>query len=255
MVEKKLSNQAIVTLCIGEKYNKLSNITCPIMHEYATRIGSDFVIIDSPKLDFGSGHYEKFQLYDLLNTYERIAFLDLDILIAPNCPNIFSMIPKSHFGAFDTSNYSNIHVKAINLIQDKLGDIGWENVYFNSGVMIFSREHQEVFNPSNGLLKKCSLLDHKEQSEVFFFDQTLINYNVKRLKIPFYDVSYKFNHTTAPGNSHERFKSFIIHYPGKGHRRGGKVQQIEKDAFVIKNNYLFTIVSNFPHFNYILDRI
>ena len=121
--------------------------------------------------------------------------------------------------------------------------------------MIFSREHKEVFNPYNGLLEKWSLINHKEPSEVFFYDQTLINYNVKRLSIPFYDITYKFNHTTAPKNSHERFKSCIIHYPGKGHRRGDKVQQIRKDALVIKNDLLFQILSKFDYLNPILDKM
>ena len=254
MLYEQSSDRAIVTLCIGDQYNSMSTITCSRMRSYAERIGADFVVIDSSKLNLSSGHYEKFQLYELLNIYDRIAFLDLDVLVLPNCPDLFALVSPECFGAFDSSKYITQQTQIIDSIQDILGDVTWKHNYFNSGVMIVSQQHQEVFNPNNGLLNKCASMEPDLQSRFFFYDQTLINYNVKRLNIPFYDIGYKFNHTTASRNSYQRFNSFIIHYPGIGHRRGSKVQQISKDASIIESPLKLSLLAKLSFLNIVLDR-
>ena len=55
--------RAIVTLCIGEKYDRLSELTHPLIKAYANRLQADFIVIDAKKfsLDYHA-HFEKFQL-------------------------------------------------------------------------------------------------------------------------------------------------------------------------------------------------
>jgi len=246
--------RAIVTLSIGENYSRLGKFTLPLMQTYADCVGADFHVINSPKIKIGMNHYEKFQLHEYLEEYDRILFVDLDILIIPQCPNIFEAVPQEYFGAFKVSDYSFIHDNSIQLIQQKLGDIKWERDYFNSGVMICSKQHQDVFNINNGYLKKWASYSQRE-GDGTYLDQTLINYNVKRFNIPFFDISYKFNHTSAPKNSSKRFQSYFIHYPGKGHRKGDKLQQIQKDSIIIQSHTLLFILAQLPILNRILDRI
>ena len=88
--------------------------------------------------------------------------------------------------------------------------------------MVLSKEHKDVFSLKHGYFIK-------------FGEQTQINYNAQKLKIPIYDIGFKFNHTTAPRNSEDRFESYIIHYPGKGHGHGTTAEQIRDDLRIIKN--------------------
>jgi len=228
---------AVVTLAIGNEYNRIGNTTFPLMRDYAKKILADYIVLDTPRLKLGFYNYEKLQIFDLFEKYERIIFLDSDLLVTPRCPNLFSVTPERALGAFKVSNYTNFHDKAIRVIQDELGDIGWDRDYFNSGVMVVSRQHREVFNKNNGLLKWIS----RDTTGQLFSDQTYINYLVKKFGIEVYDLGYKFNHTTAPKNSDRRFRSYIIHYPGKGHRQGSKVEQIEKDARILRYNMLYLL--------------
>jgi hypothetical protein len=208
----------VLTISIGRSHRRLAQLTLPWMERYAARIGADFEVIRD-----STGHalpyMEKFRIHDRLEQYERILFLDDDVIVRPECPDLFALVPPGQFGAFLVHGYTDYHDGAITDIQAQLGDIGWKRTYFNSGVMVLSRQQRDVFQ-----------LDPRYRVEARFFpDQTVINYNVQRLKIPIFDIGYRFNHSTAPRNSAERFQSFIIHYPGKGHRAGSKEEQIALD--------------------------
>ncbi len=189
--------KAVVTLCIGDA-DKLGEITHPSFKAYADRIEADFIVINTPKLNLNYIHYEKYQIYDLLHDYERIIYLDTDIIISPKCPNLFDIIPEKQFGAFVVSKHTYFHDGAIKDIQKLLGDISWKREYINNGVMVISKCHRELFQKSNELLVWAS-------EKRNFPDQTILNYHLQKLGIPIYNIGYKFNHTTDPQNSILRF--------------------------------------------------
>ena len=51
---------AIVTICIGEFYQKLGAVTLPHIKKYAEKIGADFISISEPYLPIP--HYAKFEI-------------------------------------------------------------------------------------------------------------------------------------------------------------------------------------------------
>ncbi len=159
--------QAIVTLCIGQEF-KLGQVTHPMLQNYAHRVGADFIVIAEPKINLGNHNFEKYQIYELLEKYQRIIYIDTDIIITPQCPNLFQIVPENMFGAFIVSDYTYFHDGAIKKIQAKLGDIGWKRKYFNAGVMVISQCHRGIFSPEHGLLK------WSDESGAFY-DQTLLN--------------------------------------------------------------------------------
>ena len=189
--------KAVVTLCIGDA-NQLGKITHPLFKAYADRIEADFIVINTPKLNLNYIHYEKYQIYDLLDDYERIIYLDTDIIINPTCPNLFDIVPEKQFGAFVVSKHTYFHDGAIKDIQKLLGDISWKREYINNGVMVISKCHRELFQKNNELLVWAS-------EKRNFPDQTILNYHLQKLAIPIYNIGYKFNHTTDPQNSILRF--------------------------------------------------
>ncbi len=161
--------------------------------------------------------FEKNQIYDLFKDYNRILRLDADILITPHCPNIFEVVPLDKIGiVFEDVGPKKIdRRKTIKQIQLELGGVGWEKGYFNSGVIVTSKLHKEIFNITDKknikIIEKLRLSHAKEQS--------LLNYRVRELGFELFELDFKFNHITkifsgqCVGNPN-KFNSYILHYAG-----------------------------------------
>ena len=74
------------------------------MKKYAERIGADFIHINRRKINYNKTKnvnpvlFEKYQLYDILQNYDRALYIDSDVLITPNAPNIFDEVPFDVIG-------------------------------------------------------------------------------------------------------------------------------------------------------------
>jgi len=196
---------AVVTLCIGQKYENLANLTHPTLHKYADKIGADFKVISSRKFPQTSiVCYEKLQIRNLLDEYDRIIYLDTDIVVKDNCPNLFDIVPYGWFGAFSEGTWlDRSHAMYIGSIQfgfsaDKLRELNKR--YFNAGVMVADQTHRTVFIAPREF--------HNN-----FEDQTWMNIQVFHNTIKFVDIGPHFNR--MPSIEWEgRHESFILHYAG-----------------------------------------
>lgn len=243
---------ALVTLTIGPAYERLARLTYPYFHAYAARHGLAFVPIDKPVIA-GKPHFQKLACFDLLGRYERIMFVDTDVLISPDSPNLFDIVPDCRFGAYNVSRHTASHDKSIVLIQERLRDIGWRRVYFNSGVMVASRVHRAIFNPSDPDLTVWTRACENLPESRTFSDQTYLNYKVQESHLPFFDIGYRFNHSLASGRSAERFNSEFIHC--KGHRRGTKEAEVARAAYVLKRPRLRAVFAKYPRLVRIYDGV
>src|SRR3989344_7906914 len=90
---------ALFTICIGDFYTKLSKVTHPTIKNYAQKIGADFIV--KTETSFPLPHYAKFEIAKLLETYDRVLYLDTDILVSPDTPNIFDIVPQDCVGMLD----------------------------------------------------------------------------------------------------------------------------------------------------------
>jgi lipopolysaccharide biosynthesis glycosyltransferase len=202
--------KAVVTICIGDEFKSLSELTHPTIRKYAERVGAEFIVIDTCKT---TPHWEKFYMYDLLNTYDRIIYLDTDLIVRDDCPDLFEVVPYNQIGAFNEAKfvsreYSLIETaKAYNIDASK---INWNGKYYNTGVMVLSKCHKKFF-------KKPEI----ENSN--FYEQGYLNLKISveeshRTKedMPLmFDLSYQFNRMTCLDFCGEvRHASYIIHYAG-----------------------------------------
>lgn len=218
--------RAVITLAIGRFFSRMAAMTHPIFERYAESVGADFHVISEHKLTADRPHFEKFQLRDFLDRYDRVLFLDTDIIVNRNAPDIFQFVPPEKFGAYLVSEHSDRHDSSVVAIQQHLGALDWEREYFNSGVMLVGRQHREIFDLSHGMFEG-------------FYEQTQLNYNVRKLSIDVFDIGFRFNHTTAPRVPEERFGSYIIYYTGPGHMPGlPKDRQVRKDIRTIMGGTL-----------------
>lgn len=202
-----------------------------------------FVVIRKPYV-LGAPHFTKLACFEILQQYKRIIFVDTDILITPDAPNILAIVPQDHFGAYIVSQHTYLHDKAILLVQSNFRDIGWRHDYFNSGVMVASQMHKLVFDPSDPDLIKWSEICAKLPEGQTFSDQTYLNFKLQEQNLPLFDIGYKFNHSLAPGNSARRFSSHFIHC--KGHRKGSKEMELRRADYIISRPRLRAAFANYP---------
>jgi hypothetical protein len=194
---------AIVTLNIGEKYSAIAELTHPTIKKYAEKIGADFIIIDKQEISKTTPQWEKYRLYFLLNTYDRIIYLDTDLLIRDDCPNLFDIIPEDRIGLFDESRFTDRKGLVKSMAESFGKDIKSYSKYYNTGVMVLSRQHKFLFVKP-------------EDETNNFYEQTYFNYSLAIQKTRVKELDYKFNRMTCLDSflGISRLDSFIIHYAG-----------------------------------------
>ena len=89
----------ILAVITYDDYKLLAAITHPTLEAYAERIGAKFIVL-------GKSEIHKLLQYD----YERIILVDSDLIIRPDTPSLFDVVPEGWVGAY---NYGH----------DKLSDL------------------------------------------------------------------------------------------------------------------------------------
>jgi hypothetical protein len=194
----------------------MTDITHPVMREYAKKIGADFIILSEKRKD--SQHYRILDLYKLFDTYDRIISMDSDILITRDCPNVFDIVPEDKIGTVYEDIGSRQMDRRIRIAkaQEQFGDIGWTVGYVNSGVMVFSKCHKELFK-------------ERELYMDLGYDDVYLGYWMVKLKMPVYQLTLNFNfmrHFEEFGKN--RIEAYIIHYAGSGFT-GNRIGDIKRD--------------------------
>jgi len=216
----------LVTTRCDDRIKHISDISHPIIKEYASRIGADFMIMDhEPPSDSGDNrpHYRILKHYDLHDSYDRILHLDTDTLLSPKCPNLFDVVPYDKIGTIYEDKGSR-RVPRLNTILEalrKFGFIGWYGGYINTGVILSSKCHKDIFQSIDG-----------EYWTGFGSDDVLLGYQINKLGHQVHELPFQFNHMTMfshPWNNNaNRFDSHIIHYAGRGTFEEGPTNKVEQ---------------------------
>jgi hypothetical protein len=204
---------AIVSMAVGDFYNKISELTFPSLRKYAERVGADFIELQPNEVYKNFPHYLKCELNSVLDSYDRICYIDADIIVSPLAPNIFEKVPEDKMGLFEEGKYENRLSNLQNYFTQK-GLNAVATQYFNTGVIVASKEHKKVF----------------EVPEVFednFFEQTYLNYRIYKLEMGVVGLSYKFNRMTLADQrtGEHRLASYFVHYAGLS-------QQLPPESFL-----------------------
>jgi len=197
---------AIVTICIGITHQKYAQTSYPTIEKYARKIGAKLITINQTKLSKASPHFEKFQLYDLLTKYDRIIYLDTDLIIHDDCPNLFDIVPEDEMGAFDESPFRDHqqHMEQASTTYHIDINENYDGSYYNTGVMVISRLHRDMFK----LPSSQSIYNH--------FDQSYLNLYIQANNIKMFKLHHKFNRMPLLDEvtGEHRLNSNIIHYAG-----------------------------------------
>jgi hypothetical protein len=218
-----MKNKFAMVTRSDDNITDLTDVTHPILRDYAEQWGCDFITLDTKEdwmTDYELAHYRILRVRELLETYERILVIDSDVVIMPTCPNPFEVVPVDKIGSIyeDKGSREAMRQGVIMSIQERFGDVGWEDGYINTGFFVVSRQHSNIFQrigdastitpsmPLNGLWKG------------FGYDDALIGYNIHTFGHEVHELSFQFNHMSMfsedwNGNAN-RFNSHVIHYAG-----------------------------------------
>lgn len=196
---------AIVSIAIGKDFEALAKVTWPRLKKYAQRIGADFIPITEQKVSVTSPHWEKFQLYDYLQVYDRIIYMDCDIVIRNDADNLFDVVPYGSIGMFDEAPFTNNRGYSIEKGSEdyNIKDFMWDGKYYNTGIIVLSKEHRYLFK--------------KPEKEIFnFFEQTYINLVVQKYGGQVHDLHFKYNRMSCMDaiSGEPRHSCQFIHYAG-----------------------------------------
>jgi hypothetical protein len=199
-----IMKKALVTICIGDDFNNLSEITHPSIQAYSDKIGADFIVINECMT---TPHWEKLSIYELFNTYDRIIYMDTDMIVRDDCPDLFEEVPYNKIGAFNEAKFvprEYALLETAKVYDIDTSKINWNGKYYNTGLMVISKCHKKMFTRPE--IEHCN-----------FYEQSFINLKIALNGDGYqmYDLSYKFNRMTCLDFSGEdRHASYIIHYAG-----------------------------------------
>ena len=154
------------------------NTTKLSWEHYCDRHDIDFYVIDEELHPNTSPHWFRYWIFDLKPDYDRYMYVDTDIMVKWNAPNIFDKFSGEDMHAVrDNSGLSWIW-EGINGYQTMFPDVhvDWDK-YFNSGVLLFSNKHQEVINHFKEfyISNQPIIKDYRNRLRKGF-DQNIFNY-------------------------------------------------------------------------------
>lgn len=205
----------------------IKSITYPIFKKYADYYNLDFIYDWSPINKFGNGFlywaYQKFGIYDILEDYDAVCWIDDDILITNNAKNIFEFAPITKFSFV---NHPGCDTSYINFIQKQFDiDNWWVNAESNKSYSQVAEFKDFVTDNSvnSGLMvvpKKYRFLFETSQLNPpyeGYEDQAYINAIINKKKIDYHILGQEWNLSTGFYHSMEARKlCYFLHVNGRG---------------------------------------
>lgn len=166
-------------------------------------------------------YHQKWCLFDLCNA-DRIFYIDADAIIRQDAPSPFDLCPQEDFGAVEDETTDSLFAEDLirnmqedhHRINEALGtNCPFPDTYFNSGVMIVSRDVHQFF------LKRCLELNKRITLNLTFWDQGIINYLILRDRIRTTALERTWNHTAPDIFGHwNGMEAYVYHFAGSGDR-------------------------------------
>ena len=256
----------IFQVCLGEQKNsKLYNHCIESVAQYCEKHDIEHKVTNIAKLKirpdiFTSNRsdeswqkhggflpiYEKEQAFDMLDDYDQIAIIDADIYIRPDAPNIFEDLEEEYaWGSVverempitdkyshKIKNYSNMQYHILhtrNNIDFNPNKYGYE--FFNMGMIVINCKQFKPYLKGQNAKQFISRLEFKDFVDgmgawKWSTDQTLLNFFLKKYKVPTKNMSHKWNGLYTANTKIE--ECHFVHFFLKDHlpERGENVQEL-----------------------------
>eukprot|EP00316_Scyphosphaera_apsteinii_P000510 CAMPEP_0119340276 /NCGR_PEP_ID=MMETSP1333-20130426/99999_1 /TAXON_ID=418940 /ORGANISM="Scyphosphaera apsteinii, Strain RCC1455" /LENGTH=914 /DNA_ID=CAMNT_0007351993 /DNA_START=40 /DNA_END=2784 /DNA_ORIENTATION=+ len=198
-------HKAVVTLSVGTRAH-FAVIRVP-MQAYADRVGAEFHVVNSmahPSLkdwnhnqfDAKNSHFIKLPMLKwFLHRFQQVLFLDDDVLISPNAPNLFEQVACQKVGAvveaYHAQGWHTMHARSLCEIYQLRGSFPEScspaalkrQRIFNSGLMLLSDVHRPLLDKWDEERLECRIL----------CDQLYLNAMLRKHKVCLQDLGTAFN--------------------------------------------------------------
>ena len=152
---------------------------------------------------------EKENAFSYLKTYDQVAIVDADVWIRPGAPNIFDDLePQYDFGGVverempitnqykgKIANYSRMQYQTIKKVDWKWNNLGAE--FMNMGIMVMNQKIQKYLRGETPtqFIRRPEFKPFVDGMGAWKWstDQTLLNFFLKKYKIPTKHMDQKWN--------------------------------------------------------------
>jgi len=149
------------------------DVTRQSWEHYCSRYGIDFYVIDEPLLENTSPHWFRYCIFDLKPGYDKYMYIDTDIMTKWDAPNIFDNCDDEHIHVVHDNSGLRWIWGGIKGYQPMFPDIKLEwNTYFNSGVLVFSKHHEQVIRDFKQFYVNNQHIIEEYRNKLKGFDQT-----------------------------------------------------------------------------------
>lgn len=199
--------RAIVSAAFGPMHERMAAVSYPTMERYAKRIGADFLPIKTRKFLDRNPHLEKFQIRDILESYDTVAWIDCDVLVSKYACSLFHHVPEDFFAAMDEGKHGtlldvDLEISTMCSALSLPFPVGRSFVYFNSGVFVVWKCHRGLFENVPAVIPTSHGIN----------DQTLLNVRVALSETPFLSLDKTWNMMWVPFGFEA---SHMIHFAGR----------------------------------------
>lgn len=193
------SKNLIITF---ELNNSINDLTFKMLKDYSNKINCDLQVVSPSEIL----SHTFFKFNNFLTKYDRVLFISPFIIIRPDTPNLFDIVPTDSLGMFNEGRYiyRDLHMKsAMTFYNEKLSK-DWTGKYYNCDVILFSKQHRELFKEptttiGNEIAPYLNLKIHNAEIKVFHlpYHYNRMEFLDSQIGISRLD-SYMINYTDAP---------------------------------------------------------
>lgn len=195
--------KALLTIASGAYFQRMAALTHPTIRAYADKIGAEFIVW-SDVSGYTVPQYKKMEIGPLLGVYDRLVYIDTDLIIRDDAPDIFDVVPADQIGLLEEGQYFE-RKQATLQFMERIGfnSAAWDGKYYNTGVVVCSACHRELF------VKPPVQWAH-------FGEQTWFNTILSDRKAKVFPLPYRLNRmlTLSPFYGEDRLDSWFLHYAG-----------------------------------------
>ncbi|MEI0798562.1 glycosyltransferase [Brachyspira intermedia] len=157
-----------------------------IINKYDKIFGHEYNESNAIKYFTNMAH-ARYEVFDLLNEYEKILYLDTDVLIQKDIAEILDMNEYDMYAAFEkTPIKSNLENQNFNTISNEQLKYDIDRRVFNSGVLLFNKK---MIKDKSSIKEWC----YNKAEEWKSADQVILNLMVQEFNINIGDFTNKYN--------------------------------------------------------------
>ena len=200
----KSSNYAVCVIPANESAMKLLDVSRDSIKSYAKKCGADYIELTGDQCEeWPIGN--KFRLHRVTSVYDKTVFLDCDVVLKENTPNLFKITPDEKISAYDEYHdwpdrkWIVQQYETINKAFGRPFDLNIPKFMINSGVLVIPNSCCEYYKQPN-----------EPYPKIWCFDQQYLSMCLPDDK--FFRLDRRWNNCLATKSFWDHIETSYIHH-------------------------------------------